>query len=151
MPVDQTRDPAKPEPKELFDIRQAVQGDVSFITSSWFQSYRKGGCAPEVGFDKFKPGMGELIRALMFDGALYIAHPKGMSEEIAGWICREGSTVHYVYTTLAYRRLGVATLLTSFPFPATQHSHETKAWVKFCGRFGTKFNPFTLMRSKKEK
>ncbi len=130
-------------------FRHATPEDLNFVRNSWFESYRKGGCAPEVGFDVYKPGMERTISRLLERSDTRVAFAREVPDEIVGWVCQEivgrdvqTDVAHYVYVKQAYRRNGAATrLLTTSKLYFT---HETRGGRHLASRLGLKFNPYLL-------
>ncbi len=133
-------------------LRAAKQYDMPFVRSSWFESYRKGGRAPEVGFDLFRKEHDDLMRRILRYADVQIAFPVGMPENddtICGWVCYQGNIVHYVYTKLIYRRRGIADHLieSAVPkekFPLRTHTFETTVGRRLASKSVSQYNPYVL-------
>jgi hypothetical protein len=134
------------------NVRQFEPEDRKFVFSSWFESYRKGGCAPEVAFPTYLDGQGHLIERLIGDRAhttILVITPTTIPDEICGWACADVSReiVHYTYVKQAYRRLGMARQLVTSLFGSRKpawFTHETRVGRTLAGKLGVKFNPYLL-------
>jgi GNAT superfamily N-acetyltransferase len=127
-------------------FRLAVPVDIRFVASSWFESYRRGGFAPEVAFEVYKAGQGSVIDTrIAWDDAVIATHPD-VPDEICGWMVRSRAPAacHYIYVKQAYRRRGIATQLASVFGGFKEHTHETKAGRHLAAKLGSKFNPYSL-------
>lgn len=129
-------------------LRLATPSDLRFVKHSWFQSYRKGGRAPDVAFPVLQAGLGALIDRLVSEASVFVAAATEVPDEICGWSCRRTGTLHYVYVKQAYRHLGIGRQLCAeiaqIAGPVVWHTFETRAGTQFAQKIGTKFNPFLL-------
>lgn len=126
-------------------VRTATPDDLRFVHASWFESYRKGGRSPEVGFDVYQREQGALIARLVNSQEVIIAAARAVPDEICGWVCRDRDVAHYVYVKKAYRRLKIATQLCQFRHPLpTWHTHETRAGMRFAAHVSSRFNPYRI-------
>lgn len=124
-------------------LRRATPDDLKFVRHSWFESYRKGGRAPDVRFDVYAGGQRPLIERITESLGATIAYPREIPDEICGWICYFGRVVHYVYVKQAYRRLGIAAqLLAHREFE--QYTQQTRVGMKLASKRGLVFNPYLL-------
>jgi GNAT superfamily N-acetyltransferase len=135
----------------MLDVRYANADDRRFVKDSWFESYRRGGFAPEVGFDLFSEGQRKLIDYLLDlekgDCTVLVAYPTNTPDEILGWLCFELDVLHYVYVKSAYRKMGCAAGLMErahghFKF----YSHQTRAGVQLAKKYGFRYNPYLTMK-----
>jgi GNAT superfamily N-acetyltransferase len=133
-------------------LREPLESDLRFVRSSWFESYRKGGYAPDVGFDIYKAGHGALIGALVPGPFIAVAYASAEPDEICGWICADPviGTIHYVYVKHAYRRMGIALRLCNL-YEVRYFSHATRAGLRLAAKLGIKFNPYSLFNITPEK
>lgn len=125
-------------------FRAATPDDRRFVRHSWFESYRRGGLAPQCAFDVYANGQGALIDLLLEDyGATVAFHPE-VPDEIVGWACCAGPVVHYAYVKQAYRHYGIARTLVA---GCSEFTHATRAGMHVAQRLGLRFNPFLLYPS----
>lgn len=123
--------------------RYATEADLRFVRASWFESYRKGGHAPDVAFPTYREGMGRIIERCLQAGATLVAFLPEVPDEVIGWACFTSTALHYVYVKQAYRRLGVAREILG-EHPQQWHTHDTRAGRHLAAALGTKFNPYLL-------
>lgn len=124
-------------------FREATPEDLRFVRHSWFESYRRGGLAPQVQFEVYKLGQGRLIDLLLQNHGAWIAHHPDVPDEIIGWSCSAGRLVHYLYVKQAYRHYGVARRLLEED-PYAEFTHATRAGMHLASRLGLRFNPYAL-------
>jgi GNAT superfamily N-acetyltransferase len=125
----------------MLNLRPPTSDERRLMASSWFESYRRGGHAPQVRFETYKVGQGRLIDALLSTREMLVAFNPIEPDEVCGWACFDKQCVHYVYVKQAYRRRGIATaLLEGHIFK--YHTHETRVGRKLAAKLGTQFNPY---------
>lgn len=126
-------------------FRPATPADLRFVAHSWFESYRRGGGAPQVRFDTYKAGQGALIDRLLAAAPTTVAFNPIEPDEICGWMCGDRSTIHFVYVKQAYRRMGIARALVSPVLAAgPAFTHATRIGTSLASRAGLSFNPYLL-------
>ncbi len=128
-------------------IRAATEADLTFVRSSWFESYRHGGFAPQVAFPVYREGQHNIIEGCLRRGRTLVAFATVVPDEVCSWVCVEGSRIiHYVYTKQAYRKMGIARKLVEKASvdSLTEHTHDTRAGRSLAARIGTKLNPYPL-------
>lgn len=131
----------------MIEARKATDDDLRFVRDSWFESYRRGGFAPEIGFDLFAPGQRNLIHELTSNSAnIRVAFPVHEPTEILGWVCWNDETVHFVYVKNGYRKMGVATGLLDLHKSAKFYSHQTRAGVQLAKKRQLRFNPYAAIK-----
>lgn len=130
-------------PGEVLKFRRARPDEAALVRSSWFESYRKGGCAPEVPFPTYKTGQNEIMDRLLGRGQVWVATLTEVPDEVLGWVCFDETAIHYVYVKQAYRRRGIATSLIALA-GARVFTHQTRAWRPLATRFRLQFNPYLL-------
>lgn len=129
-------------------VRTATPDDMNFIRASWFESFRMGGCAPQVQFPVYRFGQNAIIERILAQPTtkIVVAYATAEPTEICSWACCEGIYLHYAYTKQAYRKMGFAAHLVKILKPYTSHTHETRAGRSFAARLGTKYNPYPLYK-----
>jgi GNAT superfamily N-acetyltransferase len=111
---------------------------------SWFESYRKGGFSPDIGYDLFRPGMDNRIDRLLPRSRVIVASPTAVPDEVCGYIVDEGPVTHYLYVKQDYRRLGLATALLQLAGKPSLYTHETRAGRILAAKHQIRFNPFFI-------
>lgn len=122
-------------------LRQATPEDLKFVFDSWARSYRDGGCAPQIGYDLFRPGHEALMKRLVDRDFVTVAYATEIPDEICGWVCAGLDAIHYVYVKQAYRRRGIGIQLCAL-YKVNHHSFETRTGRKFATKLRTRFNPY---------
>lgn len=94
-------------------VRQVRPEDIDFITSSWLQSYRTGGCMVEsVPNSIYFRQHHRLLEKLIPESVVLIACNDEDDEQIFGWICAQivdnFLCIHYLYVKDSFRRFGIA-------------------------------------------
>lgn len=127
----------RPTLKNLI-IRSCTPDELAFVKNSWFRSFRESsGIRPDV----YAKGMNHRIDKLCQTCPPIVAVLESAPDEVLGWICRDTSTIHYVYTKLAFRRAKIATALI---IGAQSFTHRTSAGDALFKPTGAVFNPFIL-------
>lgn len=130
----------------LYDIRDANNEDVAFITStflrgiyygdSWFSLIPK-----DIFMVHYKP----IIEMLLAKSVIKIACPKDDPSIIMGYsiLSADYLTIHYVYVKKQFRLFGIArSLLPKYP---EQITHLTELGRKLMNKFESViFNPFNI-------
>lgn len=132
----------------MLDCRYALADDLRLVRDSWFESFRRGGFAPEIGFDLFQEGQRQLIHYLTEAplSPVVVAFAEKTPDEILSWICFKGPILHYVYTKSAYRKMGFAAGLIDLHGPFKFYSHQTRAGNKLAKKYGLRYNPYLLTK-----
>ena len=132
----------------MLDSRYATADDLRFVRDSWFESFRRGGYAPEVGFDLFSEGQRLLIAHLTETPMkpVVVAYATKTPDEILSWVCFDRSTVHFIYTKAAYRKMGLAANLLELHGPFKFYSHQTRAGMQLAKKLGLRYNPYLTMK-----
>lgn len=132
----------------MLDTRFATTDDLRFVRDSWFESFRRGGFAPDIGFDVFQEGQRNLIHYLTEKplSPVVVAFAEKTPDEILSWICFHGPVVHYVYTKSAYRKMGLADNLLAIHGPFKFFTHPTRAGMKLAKKLQLRYNPYLTMK-----
>lgn len=132
----------------MIETRNATEDDLRFVKDSWFESFRRGGFAPEVGYDLFAPGQRNLIELVTKfpNSDIKIAYPVHEPTEILGWVCWTKETIHFVYVKNGYRKLGIASGLLDLHKSARYFSHPTRAGVQLAKKRQLRYNPYSLLK-----
>lgn len=127
-------------------IRTATPEDLKFVRASWFESFKQGGYAPQCAFPVYRDGMDGIIERCLADkrAMTLVAYSTAVPDEVCSWVCVSGPVLHYVYTKLVYRRMGIATGLFAEPHVIKEHTHDTRVGRSFAASIGTKYNPYHL-------
>ncbi len=129
-------------------IREATEADLRFVRASWFESYRSGGFAPQVQFPIYREGQNGIIERCLVKGKVFVAFATEVPDEVCSWVCGEGNKIHFTYTKLVYRRMGIAYQLILHLIretgPKKFHTHDTRVGRSFAGCAGTIHDPYSL-------
>lgn len=128
--------------KPALQFRKATPEDLKFVRHSWFESYRKGGKAPDTRIEFYDHGQNWIMKQAFRRGQVIVAYATEVPDEICGWTCVEGEVLHYVYVKHAYRRLGIATELAK---KAKFYSQETIPGMKLAQKLKILYNPYYLL------
>lgn len=82
-----------------------------------------------------------LIDRLVEECPPLVAFFPAVPDEIAGWVCRSTSIVHYLYVKAPYRRAGIGMQLCA---KASFHTHRTPRGEQLLREVGSQYNPFIL-------
>lgn len=124
-------------------LRQANEGDLSFIYSSWLKSYR--GIQKHVDSDVYFKGQHKLIETILSISNVIVVCPEDDTETIIGYVVYRGDKLHWIYVKSVYRNLGMArTMLTCFEDGKPQsYSHYSPA-VHFLFNDSV-YNPYSYL------
>jgi GNAT superfamily N-acetyltransferase len=130
------------ESREPLRFRRARPDELHLVKSSWFESYRKGGCAPEVAFPTYRTGQNRVMENLLARAPVWVATLEDVPDEVLGWVCYDDKAVHYLYVKQAYRKRRIATALLSLARAAgaKEFTHPTRAGKPLAK--GLNFNPY---------
>ena len=88
-------------------IRRATADDVPLVTSSWLESHREQGdnrwMSNAVYFAFHRPRM----VAILDRADVHVASNPADPWHVYGWVACEPGVLHYAYTKLVFRRMGV--------------------------------------------
>lgn len=125
------------------DIRLATTEDQKFIRSSWHRNYWKTWACKRIPWESYWPGQDRRINRLLERAHTLVAFFPEVPDEVLGWACIEGETLHYIYVKAAYRRSGIAAGMTRGK--VAWYSHATnEAGKAFMENVGAKFNPYLV-------
>lgn len=88
--------------------RSATRQDLPFIFDSYWRSYIEYAGRPK---NTQLQRLRDRMSLLWLRATFIVATDPSDTEQILGWICFEGSVVHYVYVKSAFRRQGIARTL----------------------------------------
>ena len=100
-------------------IRQADEGDASFIYSSWLKSYAaQNKDQPKIALYEMHR---EVVTRLLESGITLVACMDDDPDQVLGWLCAQRTpkflVVHYCYMKAPFRRFGLArSLLAAFDY-----------------------------------
>lgn len=124
-------------------VRLAEPSDLRFVTSSWHRNFWKTWACKKVPWESYWPGQDRRIARLLGKSSTLVAYFPEVADEVLGWACIEGETLHYVYVKAAYRRSGIAAGMTRGK--VAWYSHATnEAGRAFMTNIGAQFNPYLV-------
>lgn len=124
-------------------IRPALPTDHNFILATWLKSYRELGTShPVPEKEIYYREHQEKIKYHLESSKCLIATTDD-TDQICGYICFNGDTVHYIFIKTVFRRFGIANQLLDAANTLRQFSHFTKFTPMFKRR-GLTFNPYTF-------
>ena len=122
-------------------VRQADEGDASFIYSSWLKSYAaQNKDQPKITLYEMHR---EVVSRLLEGGITLVACMEDDPGQVLGWVCAQRTSkflvVHYCYTKAPFRRFGLArTLLNTFDYKQGEPiaiSHKSYICKDLKGRY----------------
>ena len=119
--------------KPIFAPREMLRSDRAFICNSWLKSYRTE--KKDVRTGVYFRGQHDIISEILDrDGVTVIVMyvPSQGEDAIAGWICFEDDTLHYVYLKGAYRGFGLSKVLLEVAGikDSCRYSHKTQMGLR---------------------
>lgn len=139
--------------KLVVKIRQALEGDASFIFNSWLKSFRENGLARPVSNEVYFAEQHKLIERLLKSATTIVACDPKDPAQIFGWACYERVegifTLHYVYVKQPFRLLGLTAELladSGHDFKtAGLFTHWTPAALKLHNKKNLLYHPYILI------
>ena len=122
-------------------VRQADEGDASFIYSSWLKSNAaQNKDQPKITVYEMHR---EVVSRLLEGGITLVACMEDDPDQVLGWVCAQRTpkflVVHYCYTKAPFRRFGLArTLLNAFDYKQGEPiviSHKSYICKDLKGRY----------------
>jgi len=106
---------------------------LPFVIHSWLKSFRNSGFAKHIPAHLYFASHHALIERLLKRGARACAAVFADDPDtLIGWMCTEGTVLHYLYVKHVFRRIGIGTkLLASLPESPKFYSHLTYAGLGF--------------------
>lgn len=107
----------------MFNIRTTKPEDYNFILSSWLQSYAKSlhHTPNSIVYDNHRP----LIETCLKDPRVEtLVATSDDSDQILGYLCHQGTRMHYIYVKHVFRRMGVAKAIVA----AAKNPHTVTHW-----------------------
>lgn len=134
-------------------IREAQEGDIPFLFSSWLKSYRSGLLPRQVDNTIFFSEHHKVVEKLLNRSKTLIAVDPDDPATIYGWLCFERIdglfVLHYVYIKHTFRAMGVMRqlmLATEQDFKlAGLFSHMTKIFERLSLKYNLVYNPYLII------
>lgn len=128
-------------------IHKLVPEEKNYVLATWLKSYVIGEADFLRHLDRsvYWSHHPRLIEAILERSEVIVAHPTSEPSVVAGWMCYEGKTIHYMYVRSSLRRFGVATQLLKesgldLELDPVFMSHRTKLCNELVGYwYGKKF------------
>ncbi len=143
-------------PIDQLNFREAQQGDLPFLSDSFYQSAHSGFAWRNVPSATYERYFGPLLEAALRRSELHVVTPKDDEREIVGWMAleRKGKLdevcVHYCYTMHIFRGRKLQNmLLASFgvqPKTAVNFSHSNDFSQAMARDRSYQFNPFLFLQ-----
>lgn len=128
--------------KPTIALRKATTEDLKFVHSSWVTNYGHVWGYKNMPISLFKAEMDAYVDRRTANDTVLIAYFPDVPDEILGWACFSGDTLHYVYVKGVYRRSGIATGLVGGGFIKWYTPHADATAKKFAKSINAQFNPF---------
>lgn len=122
-------------------VRPAIDADITFVRASWHTNFWKF-ARKRLEKKVYDPEQERRINRLVFKSRVLVAFFPEVPDEILGWSCISGDTLHYVYVKSVYRRRGIATGLV--PGVKTYTHATDRVGEAFAKSIGAQFNPYLL-------
>lgn len=137
-------------------IREASEGDVSFLFSSWLKSFRKGTMCYGVDDTIYFNEQHKLVERLLLSSKVLLACEPEDPANIYGYLVYEKidniMVIHYAYVKHTFRCMGVFNAL----FAASgqdknlggAHTHTTSLASRLALKYNLIYHPYILMNYK---
>lgn len=98
-------------------FRPPLEQDTNFILSSWAESFRRSpwsGVLPDKAFyDAHRAHLRSILSRPSTSILCCVAEGEEPPNDMFGWGCWEGKTLHYIYVKHLYRKMGVGRAILS--------------------------------------
>ena len=140
---------------DLYTFRRGKQEDAGLILNSWLKSYRNGWMQSDRSNPPIKNVRGDIffkehhsaILDILKSAKIICAVSKDDENQIYGWICLEGDTVHYIYVKQIYRNYGIASDLLEHALGDTEEFFYTHyPFIETSLTVGGVYNPYKIHR-----
>ncbi len=135
-------------------FRDAIEGDLNYIISSWLKNYRKSPRTWDIESDLFydgKRGHKAVVLSLLSRCKVVIACHREETDQIYGWVCHEEDAIHYIHVKEVYQRMGIGRALLEMARFDLDKPIVVSHWHKPCDRYNNRldlrYNPYLLMES----
>jgi len=133
-------------------FREAVEGDLHFLISSWLKSYRSSRKTWDVESHLFYDGRcghkAVVLRLLSGCPVAVACHPIH-TDQIYGWLCHTEDAIHYIYVKEEFQRMGIGRQLVGHAGFDLEKPVVVSHWHKPCDRYkkrvDIRYNPYLLM------
>lgn len=131
--------------RPLITVRPATADDMRLVKASWYESYRRGGFAPEIGSDFYHAGHAKVIDDIIARPNVKVlaAAVTEIPDEVCAWLAYERDVIHYVYAKQVYRHMKIALELIRMAgsgFKLT--SHMTRGGKRMAQFLQIRYNPY---------
>lgn len=135
-----------------WSIRNANQDDISFIYSTWLQSFHYDSWAKQVQKSVFFDNYKRVIDKILLNADVDVACVNDQPNVILGYIVTEPGILHYCFVKEAFRSFGIAKDLFAGRFEnQALVTHKTRtATPIFRKHDKLVFNPFLLYHKQGE-
>jgi len=139
--------PVKDSKRLPIRVRQADEGDASFIYSSWLKSYAaQNKDQPKITVYEMHR---EVVSRLLEESITLVACMEDDPDQVLAWVCAQRIPkfliMHYCYTKAPFRRFGLAgTLLNAFDYKPGEPiviSHKSYICKDLKGRYNFLYIP----------
>lgn len=122
--------------------------DERFVVDSWVESYADSAPARSMRRSLYAARWRRLVVALLRAGEVHVLADSDDDDVILGWVCREGSTLHYLYVREDFRHAGRSRALLESEHGLVRYSHRTLDWQRHGDRIlpGLVYDPARAWR-----
>ena len=130
-------------------VRRADADDAAFVFSYWLRDhYEHSAFASGIAKSTYMKLHHVLLERIIARSCIWVACDASAPSVLFGFICTEGSTLHYLFTKRRFRRMGIGGLLLRAAFgdeaPAA-FSHLTDSMVALRKRWPlAEYNPYLV-------
>jgi hypothetical protein len=143
-----------PELTELpIKYREATEGDMPFIFSTWLKSYRNSDWARQMSNDIFYSQHKAVVAHLLSKAQITMITSDTQDDEIYGYtvasVIGSTSVVHFCYVKYNFRKLGLMSGLVKhlgyFKADVNFITHLPRRYKQLQAKLGLEFNPYMLL------
>lgn len=131
----------------LYEIRETVQGDRTFIISTWLKGLRFGSDVfREIDSDSYFKNYQTIIKSLLDlpTTTVKVACLSDDKDVILGYsvLSKDEKKIHFVFVKGSWRKIGVGRALV--PTTVKLATHITKVGLSLIRKNGIVFDPFSI-------
>ena len=131
--------------RPLITVRPATADDMRLVKASWYESYRRGGYAPEIGSDFYHAGHAKVIDDIIARPNVKVlaAAVTEIPDEVCVWLVYERDAIHFLYVKQVYRHMKIALELTRMAGTGFRFcSHMTRGGKRMAQFLQIRYNPY---------
>jgi hypothetical protein len=125
-------------------IRAATEADTHFIHSSWFSSLWSSWAKGRISRAVYEREQPKRIKRLLYASEVTVAYFPEVPDEVLGWACIQGESLHFAYVKGIYRKMGIARGLVEGRAKCYTQRVEAKEGRALMSALSLEYNPYKI-------